>query len=193
MPETRDKRRGTDLDLFVLALIDCGLSTPYEFQKAAALSQGATIPALQRLLESRFVRQGKPGARRRTNYKVSAAGKKLLRDGWLPLIEAGPSGDVDSDLRVALLAIWGSGDRLLAADFLRQSADKKMESIDATEPTSDATALLARWYADLRSAAAKALVTSETEAIRAMADALPRNHTGKPKRSAGSVKRQKGV
>ena len=174
MSETRDKRRRTDLDLFVLALIDGGVSTPYELQKAAGLSQGATIPALQRLLVVRFVRQGKPGARGRIDYKVSAAGKKLLRDGWLPLIEAGPSGDLDSDLRVALLAIWGSGDRRLAADFLRQSADKKMESIDATEPTSDATALLARWYTDLRSATAKALVTSEAEAIRSMADALPR-------------------
>ncbi len=29
MSETRDKRRRTDLDLFVLALIDGGVSTPY--------------------------------------------------------------------------------------------------------------------------------------------------------------------
>jgi hypothetical protein len=47
MSETRDKRRRTDLDIFILALIDSGVSTPYEFQKAAGLSQGATIPALQ--------------------------------------------------------------------------------------------------------------------------------------------------
>jgi hypothetical protein len=43
MSETRDKRRRTDLDLFVLALIDGGVSTPYELQKEAGLSQGATI------------------------------------------------------------------------------------------------------------------------------------------------------
>jgi DNA-binding PadR family transcriptional regulator len=193
MSETPDKRRRTDLDLFVLALIDGGVSTPYELQKTAGLSQGATIPALRRLLEARFVRQGKPGARGRTDYKVNAAGKKLLRDGWLPLIEAGPSGDLDSDLRVALLAIWGGGDRRLAADFLRQSADKKMEPIDATEPTSDAAAVLARWYTDLRSATAKALVTSEAEAIRAMAVALPRMLRGNPKRSGGATKRQKSA
>src|ERR1039458_5179899 len=102
MSETRDMRRRTDLDLFVLALIDGGVSTPYELQKAAGLSQGATIPALQRLLEARFVRQGKPGARGRTDYKVSAVGKRLLRDGWLPLLGAGPRGALDSDLRVAL-------------------------------------------------------------------------------------------
>ena len=193
MPETRDKRRRTDLYLFGLALIDRGVSTPYELQKAAGLSQGATIPALQRLLEARLVRQGKPGARGRTDYKVSAAGKKLLRDGWLPLIEAGPSGDLDSDLRVALLAIWGSGDRRLASDFLRQSGDMKMESVTAAELTSDAVAPLARWYTDLRAANAKALITAESEAVWAMAEALPRKLTGKPKRSGGAAKRQKCV
>jgi DNA-binding PadR family transcriptional regulator len=193
MSETPDKRRRTDLDFFVLALIDGGVSTPYELQKTAGLSQGATIPALQRLLEARFVRQGKPGARRRTNYKVSAAGKKRLRDGWLPLIEAGPSGDLDSDLRVALLAIWGSGDRRLATDFLRQSGDKKMESIATTELALDPGDVtpLARWYTDLRSATTKALLTSEAEAIRAMADSLPRNLTGMPKANKRSTKSQK--
>jgi len=194
MSETRDKRRRTDLDLFILALIDSGVTTPYELQKAAGLSQGATIPALQRLLEARLVRQGKPGVRRRTDYKTTAAGRRLLRDGWLPLIAAGPSGDLDSDLRVALLAIWGSGDRRLAADFLRQSADKKAESIAAAELTDNPGAVvpLARWYTDLRSETAKALLTAESEAIRAMADALPRKLTGKPRRSTRPPKSQKG-
>src|ERR1035441_10500012 len=177
MSETHDKRRRTDLDLFVLALIDGGVSTPYELQKAAGLSQGATIPALQRLLEARFVRQGKPGARGRTDYKVSAVGKRLLRDGWLPLIGAGPSGDLDSDLRVALLAIWGSGDRRLAADFLHQSADKKVESIATMELAGDPGAVtpLARWYTEVRSEAAKALLTAEGSVIRSMADTRARD------------------
>src|SRR5260370_27781281 len=105
MAEARDKRRRTDLDLFVLAVMAGGVSTPYELQKAAGLSQGATIPALQRLLDAGFLRQGKPGPRGRADYRVTATGKRLLKDGWLPLIEAGPSGDPDSDLRVALLAL----------------------------------------------------------------------------------------
>jgi DNA-binding PadR family transcriptional regulator len=194
MSETRDKRRRTDLDLFVLALIDGGVSTPYELQKAAGLSQGATIPALQRLLKARLVRQGKPGARGRIDYKVSAAGKKLLRDGWLPLIEAGPSGDLDSDLRVALLAIWGSDDRRLATDFLRQSADKKTESIATTELAGDPVDVtpLARWYTEVRSEAAKALLTAECSVIRAMADSLPRSLTGRRRRSARPPKGHKG-
>jgi len=187
MSET-DKRRRTDLDLFVLALIDGGVSTPYGLQKAAGLSQGATIPALQRLLVARLVRQGKPGARRRKDYKVTAAGSKALKAGWLPLLEAGPSGDIDSDLRVALLALWGSGDRGIAAEFLRESAYKKMALQANAEPTSDSgkVAPLARWYLEMRSAAAKALLKAECSAIRSMADSLPRSLRGKTKRRARS-------
>jgi DNA-binding PadR family transcriptional regulator len=189
-----DKRRRTDLDLFVLALIVGGVSTPYELQKVARLSQGATIPALKRLLVARLVRQGKPGARKRTGYKVTAGGKKLLRDGWLPLIEAGPSGDIDSDLRVSLLALWGTGDRGIAVEFLRQSADKKMALQANAEPTSDPgeVAPLARWYCEMRSVAAKALLTAECSAIRAMADTLPRSLAGKSRRRAPAPKKQKG-
>ena len=137
-----------------LALIDGGVSTPYELQKTAGLFQGATIPALQRLLEAQIVRRGKPGARGRTDYKVTAAGRKVLKAGWLPLIDAGPSRDVDSDLRVALLAILGGGDSRVAAEFLREAAYKKME-VQATglsRPSSKGEiAPLARWYGEMRS------------------------------------------
>jgi DNA-binding PadR family transcriptional regulator len=185
MSETPDKRRRTDLDLFVLALIDSGVSTPYGLQKLAGLSQGATIPALQRLLEARLVRQGKPGARGRTDYKVTTAGRKLLKAGWLPLFEAGPSGDIDADLRVALLTIWGSGDSRLAMEFLRESADRKKALQAAAEPTGDTSTVppLARWYVEMRAGAAKALLTAECSVIRAMADSLPRKLAGKARRS----------
>jgi DNA-binding PadR family transcriptional regulator len=191
MSETHDKRRRTDLDLFILALIDSGISTPYEFQKAAGLSQGATIPALQRLLEARLVRQGTPGVRGRTGYKVSAAGKRTLRDGWRPLIAAGPSGNLDSDLRVALLVMLGSGNRLLAADFLRKSAEVKVESVATAEPMTDASDVppLARWYTELRSEAAKSLLTAESQAIRAMADSLPRTLSGKLRHRGSTSKK----
>jgi DNA-binding PadR family transcriptional regulator len=194
MSETRDKRRRTDLDLFVLALIDGGVSTPYELQKAAGLSQGATIPALQRLLEARLVRQGKPGARGRTDYKVTAAGRKTLKAGWQSLLEDGPSGDIDADLRVALLTIWANGDSGLAAEFLRESADRKMELRATAEPSGDPGTVppLARWYCEMRSAAAKALLTAECSVIRAMADTLPRSLTGKRGRNTRPPEGQKG-
>ena len=195
MSQTRDKRRKTDLDLFVLALIDGGASTPYELQKAAGLSQGATIPALQRLLDAGFLRQGKPGPRGRTDYQVTAIGKRLLKDGWLPLIEAGPSGDTESDLRVALLALSAGGGRRQAADFLRRAADRKMDSTGAPEPIDDVSALapLARWYSDLRSSAARKLLAAESSALRAIAEALPQNITWKPRRSIRATKKHKGT
>lgn len=75
MAQIRDKRRRIDLDLFVLALVESGLSTPYDLQKTARLSPGATIPALQRLLESGFVQQRKPGLRGRTDHRITPTGK----------------------------------------------------------------------------------------------------------------------
>ncbi len=117
--------------------------------------------------------RGSPVPRGTNRLQSQRRRQEALRDGWLPLIEAGPSGDLDSDLRVALLAIWGGGDRRLAADFLRQSGGKKKESIAMTELISDAAAPLARWYTDLRSETAKAVLRAESEAIRAMADSLP--------------------
>ena len=136
--------------------------------------------------------KGKPGSRGRADYRVTPAGKRLLIDGWIALIEDGPSGDIDSDLRVALLALLGGGERRLATDFLRRSADRKMESVAAAEPMGNPGELppLPRWYSDLRSSTAKALLTAESAAIRAMAEALPRKLTGKPKGTG--VKRQKG-
>jgi DNA-binding PadR family transcriptional regulator len=177
MSETRDKRRRTDLDLFVLALIADGISTPYELQKAAGLSQGATVPALQRLVEAGFVRQGKPGARGRTDHRITSAGKKQLKFAWRTLLDNGASGDLDADLRVALLILWAGGERRLAVDFLRQSAAKGAESIDglSEDRSSDISAPLADWYSKLRSNTAKALLKAESAAALATADALPRN------------------
>jgi hypothetical protein len=57
-----------------------------------------------------------------------------------------------------------------------------MESVAAAEPmgNSDTLPPLPRWYSDLRSSTAKALLKAESAAIRAMADALPRKLSGKP-------------
>jgi DNA-binding PadR family transcriptional regulator len=185
MAQTRDKRRRSDLDLFVLALIDSGISTPYEFQKAAGLSPGATIPALQRLLEAGFVRQGKPGSRGRTNHTITPAGKRFLKSGWRSLIEDGPSGDLDADLRVALLIMWAGGKRQLAADFLQQSASKKLESIEWLEAGEEnrSVSSLANWYAKLRLTSAKTLLQAESGAALKMAEALPKSLSAKAART----------
>jgi DNA-binding PadR family transcriptional regulator len=175
MSETVDRRHRTDLDLFVLALIESGVSTAYQLQKEAGLSQGATIPTLQRLSEVGFVRQGKLGPRGRTDYKLTAAGRKTLMTSWHSLIEEGPSGDLDADLRVALLALWVGGDRQASMDFLRHSAARIAESIRLTGGNDfAAVSALAHWYSKLRSVSGKALLEAEFNAVLAMAAALPR-------------------
>jgi DNA-binding PadR family transcriptional regulator len=176
MSQTDDKRRRADLDLFVLALIDNGVSTPYELQSKAGLSPGATIPALQRLLEARNVRRGKQGARRRLDYKITAAGKKLLKTGWKSLLEAGPTGDLDADLRIALLVLWGRGKRRTAADFLLQSASGRIRTIEARtdNAVSENTEPLAKAYRSLRAAAATILLKAEAAATAAVAKDLPK-------------------
>jgi DNA-binding PadR family transcriptional regulator len=181
--ETRDKRRRKDLDLFVLALIECGVSTPYVLQTVAGLSPGATIPALTRLLEAGFVLQGKPGSRGRADYKITAAGRRYLKSAWKELIEDGPSGDLDADLRVALLALFVGGDRGLAKDFLRLTSANRLESAVKLEEPIESPSLppLAMWYRRLRSASLDALMKGESTAALAMAKALPRKPSGKQK------------
>jgi hypothetical protein len=111
------------------------------------------------------------------------------------LIAAGPSGDLDSDLRVALLAMLGSGDRILAAGYLRKSADEKMKSVVPAEPTSTSGAAspLARWYTNLRSETGNALLAAEAQAIRAVAEALPKRLSDKFSRGVSTSRKQKGT
>jgi hypothetical protein len=149
-----------DLDLFVLALVDSGVSTPYELKTAAGLSPGATIPVLRRLLESHLLLQGKLRPRGRVNHRISAEGRRYLKDTWRTLIDSGPIGNLDADLRVALLALWVGGDRRLAADFLHQSAALRLETINKVEKPDGMASHrpLALWYRRLRSTSAESLI-----------------------------------
>ena len=183
MSETSDKRRRGDLDLFVLALINSGVSTPYELMKAAGLSPGATIPALRRLEKDGFVLAGRVGSRGRSARKVTAAGRRHMDKAWREFVDQGPSGDLDADLRVALLALLIGGDRRLAAEFLRQSASTHLKPIAAVEELGrDPTVPpLAFWYRRLRARSQEALGRGEAAAALAMAKALPRNPLGEGK------------
>jgi DNA-binding PadR family transcriptional regulator len=188
--ETRDKRRRNDLDLFVLALIESGVSTPYELKTAAGLSPGATIPVLTRLIKARFILQEKPGPHGRTNHRITAEGRKYLKTGWQTLIDDGSTGDLDADLRVALLALWVGSDRPMAADFLRESAAHKLESTSTAERRDELASLpqLAQWYRRLRSTSAQALIKGESAAALAMAKALPRKPSVKRKQGRSTPK-----
>jgi len=192
MSETRDKRRKGDLDLFVLALISSGVSTPYALQKKAGLSPGATIPAIQRLLQAGLIRHGKPGPRGRAECRITAAGKRQLKSGWRILVDEGPSGDLDADLRVALLAISEGNAYSSAVRMLKRSAAKRLEmgkriSRDG-EP--DAPVALASLYRELRSVSVRALLEAQAAAAVTIADSLPRKLPRRQKLAGGSVPRK---
>jgi len=190
MSETGDKRRRRDLDLFVLALIDRGLTTPYALQQGAGLSPGATIPALRRLLEAKVVVQGGSGPRGRVEHKITADGRRHLKNGWREVLADGPSGDLEADLRVALLVLCLGGDRRLAIGFLRQSAAQtRVAAQTFEEPDHSAhVPALALWYRRLRSVAAKATARGRSVSALAIAKALPsasavEQMPGRPKRN----------
>lgn len=168
----------------MLALVDGGVSTPYELKTAAGLSPGATIPVLRRLMDSRLIVPERPGNRGRMNHKITADGRRHLESGWQGLIDGGPSGDLDADLRVALLALWIGGDRRSAAEFLRKSAAKRRESISKVKKAEGPPLLppIAFWYRRLRSISSEASIKAEFAAALAMARALPRSPTGKENR-----------
>lgn len=171
MSATGDKRRRSDLDLFVLALVADGVSTPYRMQIDAGLSQGATIPALRRLKKERLVTPTKAGPRGRIEYLPTAAAAPTLRKSWKPLLEAGPTGDLDADLRIAILALREGKQRNAAIQFLREAAACHRD----TDPSRNGAgklntqSSLAEWYAGLRKVAAAKLLRGQYAAALAVA------------------------
>ena len=72
-----DKRLRTDLDLFVLALVNRGMRTPYDLKVDAGISRGASIPVLNRLLEQNLVTAGAPTERSRSEYSLTGRAKAI--------------------------------------------------------------------------------------------------------------------
>jgi DNA-binding PadR family transcriptional regulator len=189
MSETADKRRRADLDLFVLALIESGISTPYEFQKFAGISQGASVPALRRLKDRKFVRAEEAESRKRTAHQITLLGRKMLKEGWRALVDGQPSGDLDTDLRVALLALAVGRNRRAAVKYLRRSTGDKTPVVK--RGPDEAGPMLASWYSSLRTDAAKSLHRAESAIIRSLADDLPKNPIASGGRGRPAPRRRK--
>ena len=111
----------SNLELFVLALVQGGHSTPYELKTKAGLSLGSTVPVLGRLEKDALLKASEPGLRRSRKYSITAKGTKVLTQGWAEQL-ATRSNDVDSILRIAYLA-WLNGDKAACANFMEHSAE----------------------------------------------------------------------
>jgi DNA-binding PadR family transcriptional regulator len=171
----RDKRQRSDLRAFVIALWLEGVSTPYELQSLAGLSPGATIPILQSLVEDGHVRAGKPGTRGRVAYVVTSKGKKWLEAVWPSLLQEGPSGDLDSDLRVFLIAVRVGKASGHAEAFLRSGLAHRQEALAELQgkmKEEGSGVWLADQYVSLRARATAAMLKAESKAIDSILDGL---------------------
>jgi DNA-binding PadR family transcriptional regulator len=177
---TLDKRSKLDLELFVLALVQRGINTPYDLFATVGLWPGATIPVLERLQKAGHVRRGKPGVRGRTEYEVTVSGNQHLRLGWRPLLEAFLPVDIEAIVRVAIVAVLsGAGKEEVVAYLERAAAmqGKKSRRLKreakvteaALSPTGDAD--LYQW---MRTAHMAVRLSAEAKVLRQFAAALRR-------------------
>jgi len=174
MRSKADQRTKEDLDLFLLALIREGIATAYQMQRAAGISQGASLQSLKRLVERKLVRVCEEGPRRRTEYQLTWAGEKWLVSNTAVLGEAEPRGDLDSILRKGLLRAFLRKDGKQAADFLRRAAAQRRDQEEVfAEPVPDIPEV-AQLYTRYRKAAATASVAVEADVLEQAAAELDR-------------------
>jgi DNA-binding PadR family transcriptional regulator len=122
------------LDIFILLLLDHGYQTTYALQRQAGLSLGSTVPALRRLEARRLITREETltlGARPKHSFALTQAGKKLARNGWKPLFDAGRADDLDSILRVAEMARVNDVDPQKIRKFLEHCSRTRLESARA--------------------------------------------------------------
>jgi DNA-binding PadR family transcriptional regulator len=110
----------TSLELFVLAMVQQGLGTPYELKTKAGLSLGSTVPVLARLAKDSLVKTSEEGVRRSRTFSITTKGVNVLTQGWREQLTTSPK-DIDSILRIVYLA-WLNGDNAAAVKFMKRSA-----------------------------------------------------------------------
>ena len=117
------------LDLFLMSMLDRGAQSPYELQRLAGVSLGASVPSLRRLTASKLVTREEGTAatnRPRHEYKLTAAGKQAARIGWKTYLqEASTSLDLDSLLRIVDMAFHCGAEKKAIKSFLKQAAGSR--------------------------------------------------------------------
>ena len=177
---SKDKRSKTDLEFFVLALVEHDVNTPYVLHTVAALSVGATLPVLDRLTKAGYVRRGPPGERRRTEYEITASGIRHLKSGWRPLFEARVPAGIEAVLRIATLAILSGADKKAVVGYLKRAAasktaDSKRRKDDpiAAEPLNSAGSN-AKLYRRMLAIHASERLATEAKVLRRFATSIAR-------------------
>ena len=184
----------TDLELLILALVERGLATAYDFKTKAGISVASSLSALRRLTELRLV-VGQPSSRRSVRYALTPAGKRVLRNEVRLLGQEVPA-DFEAILRVGYL-IWLYGGSRSTVAFLTRSAKSRGDQVSgATDLVRRVASNVDPWSTGLGHRWMRALADIE----RVRGDALALNHLASrlaefershPKRkSAGSARKR---
>lgn len=158
----------SSLDLFLLALIESGVSTAYAFKEQAGLSVGATLPALRRLEKYGFLVRGEKLDRNRQDLELTRAGKRELKSAterFLRDYQRQSPPDTESVLRICALAL---ANRKTRAAIKILSLAAKEWSIRADETpgrSSEPVADMAASYGKMSAFCGAAACSAQAEAL----------------------------
>lgn len=116
------------VELFLLSLIDRGLTSKYELQRSGGVSLGSSTPALRRMQAAKLIVQdidGQVGSRPRHALKLSAAGRRLARTGWKDHLNPSLEADLDSILRLVDMAVFYGADKDQTVAYLSAMAENR--------------------------------------------------------------------
>jgi DNA-binding PadR family transcriptional regulator len=175
----------TDLDLFILALVQAGLATTYDLKSKAGLSVGSTAPVLARLEEAGLIGAPKAGVRGTRPFSVTKAGSKHLNSEWRSLLGRQPT-DVDEILRITYIAwVLGSPDE---ASRVLVSTSSELSALAATR-RAEANQLQRSLMGQVGGQAFRWLRTS-AEAARIQAQSMALKHLAEEIRTASKKKNE---
>src|SRR6478609_3420031 len=93
----------SNLEYFILTLLQTGISTPYDLMSKAGISLGSSIPVLRRLLKRKLVIRSEHGTRGARRFIVLHSGRTILKEELAAQLKAHPT-DLESMLRLACVA-----------------------------------------------------------------------------------------
>ena len=168
----------TPLGIFLLVLVEFGLSTPYELLSKAGLGAGLTSPALKRMKEAGLL-TSTPGPRNRVRYAITAKGSNLCKESLKPgganYWQLGQTDILESLPRGIILAWLHSGVDEAHEGVARATGNAAVVAQRRQRDAAELRASMVRQQADILkndSAAAKGtLVATAYQWIKAECDA----------------------
>jgi DNA-binding PadR family transcriptional regulator len=176
----------TTLEVFLLALIEQGLDTPYRLKQAAGISVGAALPALNRLTDRKFLHRAEVEARNKQEFALTAPGKRALTNETKRLLrefKETPPKDSESALRLAAMAFF-VGKPLVAVSLLKSAGETRRRSKGKSEiPAQLLATNMAALYRSMAEVCDTARSEADAGALIALAGQLkrikiPSSHNG---------------